>query len=101
MKAVAAAGLPVDRSYIICRDMVDGVEELRAFADEGRAIVRARPARGDAAQARDQALSGGVVGQPVVTLRGAGTVEISVSVRLGARGGIGGRAGGHGIQSPH
>ena len=41
MKAAAAAGLPVDRSYIICRDIVDGVEELRAFADEGRAIVRA------------------------------------------------------------
>ena len=40
MKAVAAAGLPVDRSYIICRDLVDGVEELRAFADEGFALLK-------------------------------------------------------------
>ena len=39
MKAVAAAGLPVDRSYIICRDIVDGVEELRAFVDEGITVI--------------------------------------------------------------
>ena len=36
---MAAAGLPVDRSYIICRDIVDGVEELRAFVDEGITVM--------------------------------------------------------------